>query len=225
MTEELTERNTSEETGLLEQILGRQYKAEQFCRELMADPKHNAAQAAIRAGCDRKFARQRAWEWLHEPSVQARLRDLRDQKIRQLDVSANGLLGELACLAFANMQDYLTIDTKGDPHVDLGALTRAQAAAIQEIVVEEFMEGRGKDARPVRRTKFKLHDKKGALEDLCRHLGLFEKDNAQRPATIQPLIVMFAEPPAGAKTVVSVQIPGSAPEFEEGKDAAGPDHV
>jgi hypothetical protein len=32
---------------------------------------------------------------------------------------------------------------------------------------------------PVKRTKFKLSDKRAALVDLGRHLGLFEKDNTQ----------------------------------------------
>jgi hypothetical protein len=49
-------------------------------------------------------------------------------------------------------------------------------AAVQEITVEEYVNGRGEDARVVRRTKFKLHDKRAALVDLGRHVGLFPKD-------------------------------------------------
>jgi hypothetical protein len=37
----------------------------------------------------------------------------------------------------------------------------------------EFLDGRGEDARQVRRTKFRLADKKGALVDIARHLGMF----------------------------------------------------
>ncbi len=50
-------------------------------------------------------------------------------------------------------------------------LTRA--AALQEVTVEDFTEGRGEDKRDVRRVKFKLYDKRAALVDLGRHLGMF----------------------------------------------------
>ena len=35
------------------------------------------------------------------------------------------------------------------------------------------MDGRGDDARDVKRTRFKLADKKAALESIGRHLGMF----------------------------------------------------
>ncbi len=41
------------------------------------------------------------------------------------------------------------------------------------MTVEDFLDHRGEEARSVRRVKFKLHDKRAALVDLGRHLGLF----------------------------------------------------
>jgi|SRR5580704_560730 hypothetical protein len=46
-------------------------------------------------------------------------------------------------------------------------------AAIQELTIDEYVEGKGKDARPVRRTKIKLYDKRPALVEIGRELGLF----------------------------------------------------
>ena len=58
-------------------------------------------------------------------------------------------------------------------HVDLSKVTRDQAAAIHEITVDEYMEGKGEDARRVKRTRFKLCDKDRSLELLGKHLKLF----------------------------------------------------
>src|SRR5436190_3723888 len=56
--------------------------------------------------------------------------------------------------------------------VDLTDSSLDHLAAVQEIVVEDFKDGRGENARDVRRVKLKLHDKKGALVDIGRELGM-----------------------------------------------------
>ena len=76
-------------------------------------------------------------------------------------VTPEKIIGELAKLGFANMQDFLRVTSDGDPHFNLSDLTRDQAEALSEVTVEDFMDGRGEDARDVRRIKFKLADKRG----------------------------------------------------------------
>jgi phage terminase small subunit len=116
--------------------------------------------------------------------VLARIAELRDdqQDVRRriidaaaakLEVSAEAVISELAKLAFANMADYISIGADGEPVLDFASLTRDQAAAIQEITIDEFSEGRGADARRVRRVKFKLANKRTALMALGTHLGIF----------------------------------------------------
>jgi hypothetical protein len=83
---------------------------------------------------------------------------------------------------------------------EISEFSRDQAAALQEITVETFMDGRGEDAREVRRVKFKLADKRAALVDLGRHHKLFTdkaeftgKDGA--PLTpVAPVINLFGRP-------------------------------
>jgi len=41
------------------------------------------------------------------------------------------------------------------------------------VTVKDYVEGRGEDAREVKRVRFKLADKRAALVDLGRHLGMF----------------------------------------------------
>lgn len=91
----------------------------------------------------------------------------------RLSITKERVLSELGKIGFANMADYMKAGIDGDPYLDFSALTRDQAAALAEVTVEDFKDGRGEDARDVRKVKFKLHDKKGALVDIGRELGMF----------------------------------------------------
>ena len=84
------------------------------------------------------------------------------------------MVNELRKIAGANMADYMKANPAGDPYLDFSALTRDQTAALHEVTVEAYVDGRGEDARDVKRVKFKLYDKRAALVDLGRHLGIFE---------------------------------------------------
>jgi hypothetical protein len=95
--------------------------------------------------------------------------------VSRLAINKENVLSELAKLAFANMADYIEIGADGQPRLDLSALTRDQAAAIHEVVVETRIVQRD-DGPPVivSKAKFKLADKRAALVDLGKHLGLFK---------------------------------------------------
>jgi len=83
----------------------------------------------------------------------------------------------------------------GDPYLDFSKLTRDQAAALAEVTVEDFKDGRGEDARNVRKVRFKLADKKGALVDLGRHFGLFREKVELSGRDGGPVEVREAPPP------------------------------
>jgi Tn3 transposase DDE domain len=59
------------------------------------------------------------------------------------------VVAELAKLGFANMLDFMRPGKDGDPHLDFSALTRDQAAALAEVTVDDFVDGRGEGARDV----------------------------------------------------------------------------
>lgn len=52
-------------------------------------------------------------------------------------------------------------------------MSREQAAALQEVTVDEYKEGRGEGAKQVKRVKLKLCDKRQSLVDIGKHLGMF----------------------------------------------------
>jgi len=146
-------------------------KQEQFCREYLADL--NATQAAIRSGYSKKTANEQGSRLLANVSVSARIAQLRSEQAKRLDITADRVLKEFGKLAFSNLGDYFKVQPDGSAVVDLTALTPDQAAALQEITVDEYTEGTGKGARQVKKIRIKLGDKKGALDSIAKHFGMF----------------------------------------------------
>ncbi len=153
-------------------------KQARFVEEYSVDL--NAAQAAIRAGYARSTAEKKAPCWVGksrdlstQPDIWDAVNAAIEARSERTKVKADQVVGELARLGFSNMGDYVSLTSDGAPFIDLSKLSREQWAAISEVTVEDFMEGRGEDARQVRRVKVKLHDKRGSLDLLGRHFGLF----------------------------------------------------
>lgn len=144
-------------------------KQKRFVSEYLIDL--NATQAAIRAGYSKNSASVQASRLLTNAKVQEELSKQQSKVAERLEITKERIVDELAKIGFANMQDYMRAGPDGDPYLDFSGLTRDQAAALSEVTVEDFKDGRGEDARDVRRVKFKLHDKKGALVDLAKMLG------------------------------------------------------
>jgi len=57
---------------------------------------------------------------------------------------------------------------------------------------EDFTDGRGEDARDVRRVKIKLLDKLGALQQIGRHLGMFV-DRVQQEVSVKSVKMEFVD--------------------------------
>lgn len=145
-------------------------KQARFVAEYLVDL--NATQAAIRAGYSAKTAKAQGARLLTNVDVQAAIQQARDERAKRTEITADRVLKELAHIGFANLGDFIRL-VGGEPAIDLSGMTRDQAAALSEVVTEDFVIGRGDDARDVRRVKVKLHDKLGALEKLGKHLGMF----------------------------------------------------
>lgn len=116
---------------------------------------------------------ERANAMLQKPHVKRAIAERARQLASKFEVEANSVVKEVAQIAFANMSNYLHITADGDPYIDLSHCTFDQLAAIQEVTVEDYTEGRGDDARDVRRIKLKLHPKLEALEKLMKYLQMY----------------------------------------------------
>ncbi|WP_168395140.1 terminase small subunit [Acinetobacter indicus] len=157
-------------------------KQQRFVEEYLIDL--NATQAAIRAGYSEKTAQQMGSENLLKPVIAEAIQEAQNKRAERTEITQDMVLQELAKIGFSNMLDYMTKTDSGDLVPDFSALTRDQAAAISEITVETYTEGRGEDAEEVKRVKFKLGDKRAALVDMGRHLGMF-KDKIEHSGKIE----------------------------------------
>lgn len=129
--------------------------------------------AAREAGYGPRSPKVAAVRLLKDPLVRAAYDQRRDQLAQEAGAEAIAVVRELLRLGYANMADYMQVTPDGDPYVDLSKITREQAAAIQEFTVDEYTEGRGENARDVKRVRIKLVDKKGALELLGKWLRMW----------------------------------------------------
>lgn len=147
-------------------------KQRRFVEEYLKDL--NATQAAIRAGYSTKTAGSQAFDLLKKPEIQEAITEAMKRRETRTAITQDKVLKELAKIGFSNMADYMRVGEDGDPYLDFSKLDRDQAAALVEVTVEDFKDGRGEDARDVRRVKFKLADKRAALVDIGKHLGMFK---------------------------------------------------
>ena len=151
----------------------------------------NATQAAIRAGYSKKTAKQIGTENLGKPVLQEAIAEAMKARSARTEITQDEVLRELALIGFADMGDYVTITDSGDVLLDLAGLPEGATKVIHEITQDEHREGKGEDARDLKKTKLKLYDKRAALVDIGRHLGMFKQQHEHTGKDDEPLKVEF----------------------------------
>lgn len=149
-----------------DKLNGRQ---QQFCREYIIDL--NATQAAIRAGYSSKTAEAQASRLLTNVKIQKLIQELKNKRAQRTEITADRVLQEYARLGFFDPRKLFNDDGSPKGIHDLDDDTAAVLAGLE---VMEIWEGRGDDRQFVGYLKkYKLADKKGALDSIARHLGMF----------------------------------------------------
>lgn len=145
-------------------------KQQRFVEEYLVDS--NATQAAIRAGYSKKTANEQGTQNLAKLSIKAAIEEAQKEVSDKLGITQERVAKEYAKLGFANMRDYAKWH---DDKVDLthsDDLTEDQTAAVAE-VSQTIGATAGSGS-----IKFKLHDKKAALDSLSKMFGFFNKDKS-----------------------------------------------
>lgn len=128
----------------------------------------------LKAGYSQFYSTTKQWKVFDREDVQHAIREERWRMKSRRHKLSDKVLDEMTNLAFFNMGKILRITEEGDLIYDFSTVSEDDLAAIGEVTVEVYKEGRGPDAVNVKRVKVKPYDKKGALDSLARILGMFE---------------------------------------------------
>src|SRR5262249_12879329 len=156
-------------------------KQAQFVQEYLIDL--NATQATIRTGHSPKRADEQGYENLRKPEIQTALAAERLRLAATLQITPERVLQEYARLAFADLRRVASWDSAGVHFHDSAALADQDAAAIAEVHEDTRMVSTEQGEVKTVKKRLKMHDKKGALDSLAKHLKLFH-DEAPPPPDI-----------------------------------------
>lgn len=141
-----------------------------FVEEYLIDL--DTERAAIAAGYSASLAKSKVYQWVSDhneknpkPHVLAAIRAAMHRRSVRTEITADNVLRELGRIGFSDMRRFTAWGPNGIRLKDYSELTDDEAAAVAE-VSQTVTEAGGS-------LKFKLHDKRAALVDLGKHLGMF----------------------------------------------------
>lgn len=175
-------------------------KQRAFVREYLIDL--NATQAAIRAGYSMKTARQIGEENLSKPDIRAAIDAAMNLRAERTDITADRVLRELAKIGFADIrkavkwQTSLVTEEDNPEGGEIAVIKNIVTNNVQLVASEEIDDETAAAIAEISQNatgglKIKLHDKRAALVDIGKHLGMFVErtENVNHNFTIsdQPL--------------------------------------
>lgn len=177
-------------------------KQSRFVAEYLIDL--NATQAAIRAGYSTKRADAMGHENLRKPEIAQAVQSAMLARSERTEVTQDRVLAEYAKLAFLDPRRFYDANGGLIP-VPLLPADVAAALSSMEISVERG-KGGGEDGPTFADvTKIKFVDKKGALDSVARHLGMFT-DKVEHSGTVAHTLT-DAELDAKIEALCGVQKP------------------
>lgn len=141
----------------------------------------NATKAAIRAGYSTNRANAMGYENLTKPDISAAIEAAMKARSERTEITADRVLAEYSKLAFLDPRRFYDESGALKP---VHLLDADVAAALVGVDVTDSFD---KDSQSVVTTKkIKFVDKKGALDSVARHLGMF-KDKVDMTVTTREL--------------------------------------
>ena len=138
--------------------------------------------------------REQATLLYRRPNVQQAIQDEVDRRCKTSEITEKSVMAELAKIGFSDIKNFMSWDAEGNVVFKASDLLAAQeSGAIEsfeirettrwEVVPELDKEGKiikyKRVAVTVPSYKFKLYEKKSALIDMGKHIGMFWEGNSQ----------------------------------------------
>lgn len=151
-------------------------KQDRFCEEYVIDL--NATQAAIRAGYAESGARTEGARLLANANIQERITQLKKEISERNNITVDkyvNILDKLATFDISELyEDNGSLKSIHDIPED--ARLAIESLDTDEMKMEGLVIGQVK--------KLKLTSRRAAIDLLLKHLGGYEKDNAQKPTIV-----------------------------------------
>jgi phage terminase small subunit len=147
-----------------------------FCDEYLIDL--NATQAAIRAGYSARTAAVIGAENLVKPNIANCIQEKKKKLAAKLEITQEMVLEGYRKLAFYDPRKFF------DENDNLKTVSQLDDETSYALAGFEITEERNKDVVTGYTKKIKMPDRRGALDSLGRHLGMFGKDNEQKKPVV-----------------------------------------
>jgi len=157
-------------------------KQRNFVREYLIDL--NATQAAIRAGYSAETAGAIGAENLKKPQIASAISAAMDLRAKRTEITADRVLTELAKIGFSDIrkavrwESALATEEDNPGGGDVAVIKKIVTNRVELVASDDIDDETAAAISEISQNstgglKIKLHDKKGALVDIGRHLGMF----------------------------------------------------
>ncbi len=144
-------------------------KQRKFCEEYVID--FNGSQAAVRSGYSKKTSKELAVRLLTNVNVKSYVEYLSEKASEKARKSKEDVIERLEQIAFANLDNAIT-DSGG---FDFKKIPES----VKQVMKIEIL-----SRKHVNTVKITSPDQLGAIKELARHHGIYEKDNDQKTIVV-----------------------------------------
>ena len=153
-------------------MAGLNAKQSRFVEEYLIDL--NATQAAVRAGYSEKTATEAGYENLRKPHIAKAIEASKLERSKRTEITQDMVLQELAKIGFADIRKAVAWGSAPEPSMN----PDDDRVYPVELIASEFMDADTAAAisevsLTAQGVKIKMYDKKGALDSIGKHLGMF----------------------------------------------------